>query len=404
MTAPDLLQPLAVLLGAVGMDALARTMGALIVWLAVTLVTLGFSAAIAYLDYYLLTLPLRRRERARVFLDVLETGLREGRSVEHTLVSLSRQGVRDLGPRLGPVARALEGGSTLAEALGKVPGFLPTPLPATLAVGERVGDIAQVLPACRRTLGDALARTRGAMNYLVLILFGLTQAGVLLLIMLGVGVYIIPRFEAMMDDLGVAGLPATVLLFYRTPLGHLVLTGVAALVALAAAFYIGGPWLVAALHLRRAASWVQCLLPWRRKRLQRDCSAMLGVLLDAGVPEAEALTLAATSTGNTVLAARAEAAAAALSQGATLAEAVARLDRSGELRWRLANAAHVGAGFRRSLAGWHESLEAKAFQQEQAAAHAVTTAVVLFNGLMVAALVIGLFQCLLHLINEAGMW
>ena len=30
------------------------------------------------------------------------------------------------------------------------------------------------------------------------------------------------------------------------------------------------------------------LLPWRRKRLQRDFSTMLAILLDSGVPESEA--------------------------------------------------------------------------------------------------------------------
>ena len=40
-----------------------------------------------------------------------------------------------------------------------------------------------------------------------------------------------------------------------------------------------------------------CRLPWRRKRFQRDFSAMLAVLLDAEVPETEAVGLAAEATG-----------------------------------------------------------------------------------------------------------
>ena len=42
---------------------------------------LGFLpvCGVIYVLYFLLTLPLRRNERARLFLDLLELGLKEGR-------------------------------------------------------------------------------------------------------------------------------------------------------------------------------------------------------------------------------------------------------------------------------------------------------------------------------------
>jgi type II secretory pathway component PulF len=146
------------------------------------------------------------------------------------------------------------------------------------------------------------------------------------------------------------------------------------------------------------------LLPWRRKRLQRDFSAMLAVLLDSGVPEGEAVLLAGESTGNSVLLRRAHKVRARLNEGVKLPEAIRILDDAGELRWRLANALRGAGGFLPALAGWHEALDAKAFQLEQAAAQITTTVVVLLNGMVVACIVIGMFIVLIDLINQATLW
>jgi type II secretory pathway component PulF len=145
-------------------------------------------------------------------------------------------------------------------------------------------------------------------------------------------------------------------------------------------------------------------LPWRRKRLQRDFSAMLAVLLDAEVPETEAVSLAAQSTDNLAIIRRAERVRALLQEGVKLPEAIRALDNSRELQWRLSNALRRGAGFVRALTGWHEALDAKAFQLEQAAAQVTTTVLVLVNGVIVASFMIAVFLVLITLINTAALW
>jgi hypothetical protein len=80
------------------------------------------------------------------------------------------------------------------------------------------------------------------------------------------------------------------------------------------------------------------------------------------------------------------------------------MDDSGEFAWRLANAAHGRTGFLQALAGWHESLDAKAFQQEQAAAHGLTSALVLWSGLFVGAVAISVFMFLTSLTSSAVLW
>jgi len=87
-----------------------------------------------------------------------------------------------------------------------------------------------------------------------------------------------------------------------------------------------------------------------------------------------------------------------------LTEAIQLIDETGEFRWRLANALHAHGGFLRALTGWHESLDAKAFQEEQAAAHTVTSGLVLANGLIVALVAIGVFSALISIINAGVLW
>jgi type II secretory pathway component PulF len=145
-------------------------------------------------------------------------------------------------------------------------------------------------------------------------------------------------------------------------------------------------------------------LPWRRKRLERDFSALLAALLDAGVPEGEAITLAGDAAQNSVVRRRAARVRALLVSGVKLPEAILVMDRSGELGWRLSNALRRGSGFMETLSGWCEALSARAFQQEQTAAQLATTALVLLNGLIVASIVIGIFLAFIQLLNQAVLW
>jgi type II secretory pathway component PulF len=146
------------------------------------------------------------------------------------------------------------------------------------------------------------------------------------------------------------------------------------------------------------------LLPWRWKRLQRDFSTLLAILLDAGIPEAEAVKLAAQGTANQVFIQRARQVIEDLRGGVKLTQAVQRLDGTGEFRWRLTNAVAGQNGFLAALAGWHEALEAKAYQLEQTAAHLVTTAFVLITGVLVGVTVTGIFGLLIAIINEGVLW
>jgi type II secretory pathway component PulF len=363
-------------------------------------------AGALYGVYWLLTLPMRRSERARFFLDLLELGLNEGRSPERAIIDASVSGDRALGRRFYRLAEDIKVGVILPEAFVRVPNVVPLQVAAMLSAGERIGDIGKVLPACRKLLNDGTSQVRGALNYMAIL--AVLVPPFMIGIPITINVVILPKFRAVFSEVleGQALPPFTQMVFEHSK-GPLVVLAIAyVLFWIATLTYIGGPVLHQGLRRVWPGMVDQILyrLPWRRKRLQRDFSSLLAVLLDSEVPEVEAVTLAAQSTANNVVIARAAKVCGLLDSGVKLPLAIRELDDSGELQWRLTNALQRGRGFLRALKGWHEALDAKAFQLEQASAQTATSMVVLFNGLLVAAVVIAMFLALIAILNGALLW
>jgi type II secretory pathway component PulF len=381
----------------------APAVGDLVLGLLAALLVLAAEGLLYWLTYYLLSLPMRRQERARFFLDLLELTVAQQRPLEPTLVEMANSRDPALGMRFHLLAAHLEEGLRLGPALRKVPRLLPPQIEAMLRVGEKLGDWRKVLPACRSLLGDAPSSVRGAAGYLLLFTVALSPVGIFIMSVLALSVW--PRFVGLTGQAAGGAVPVLNLtgvwpwLIAGQGCLFLVLLGSVIL-------YVGGPRLVGwcrwgGMPLVDLLAW---RVPWKRKRMQRNFSAMLAVLLDGGVPEPEAVRLAADGAANEVFRRRGERAAAAMAQGVGLTEAVQVADDTGEFRWRLANAVHAHGGFLRALSGWHEALEAKAFQQEQAAAHTITTALVVANGLVVALVAIAVFGTLVAIVNAGVLW
>ena len=374
------------------------SLAALLAGVFLTGLSIAVVSVVLWLMHFLLTLPMRRAERARLFLDLIESAIQQRRPVEETLISVSQSHDMAIGVRFHLVAAWLEQGLPLGEALAKVPRFLPPQVAAMLQTGRNLGDFGKVLPACRQLLNDAVSQTRSAINYLVILTFVITPMG--FGVVCALKVLVLPKFMEIAQGMG--GVTSSVE-FVVAHTGALIALQSAVLVLLwlSAFIYMGGPRVVSWFPgLERFQYW----LPWRRKRLQRDFSTLLAILLDSGVPEPETVALAANCTANSPFRQRAARAVNGLKQGLNLTQAIRAMDDSGEFGWRLTNAIHGGDGFLKALAGWHESLDAKAFQQEQAAAHTITSALVLWSGLFVAVVVISVFTFLVSLINEGVLW
>ena len=381
------------------MDSIGDNLAVVLAILAIVAIVGGVIGGILYALHFMLTLPMRRAERARLFLDILEIALDRGQRVEEGLIFISKRRGNVLAGGFAPLAACLQRGMRLDEAIASVPHLLPPQITAMLKAGQKIGDLKKVLPACRQMLKDAVSQTRGATNYLVVIAFVVTP---ILLVLFGfISIKVLPAFQQIV--VGMA-MPHSARLEFLTV--HRL--AFAAMLAIPVGFL----WIAAFLYATglRVESWflvlqrVRFRLPWQHKRMQRDFSAMLAILLDAGMPEPEAVVLAADCTANSIFRARAANTVAALQRGLNLPEAVEALDDAGEFRWRLTNACHAHGGFLKALTGWHEALDAKAFQQEQAAAHAVTTALVLFNGLFVGLVVTTVFSVLVSIVNQGVLW
>jgi type II secretory pathway component PulF len=379
-----------------------RIVGSLLLYIVIFVLPL---AALAALLHVLLSVPLRRRERARFFLDLLETALAGGRPVEPTLAAMAESRDRSMGVRFHLLAAHLGNGRRLGDALEEVPRLLPPQISAILRVGEKLGDLRRVLPACREVLNAGTGGMQSAMHYLLVLVLVFSPVAVFLMTLMTLK--IAPSFRMMFQGMTDAPPPA----FPNFILSHMSwLVGVQAAITLAllvaALVYIGGPRLTGWLQsgLVPFVDRIAWFIPWKRRRLQRAFSATLAVLLDVGVPEAEAVRLAGDCTANQVCRWRAQRVIASLEQGVKLNEAVRAFDGSGEFQWRLANACHAREGFQRALAGWHETLDAKAFQQEEAAAHAITSGLVVLNGLLVALVATAAFGLLIAIMEHATIW
>ena len=371
-----------------------------LLWYAVFILLPG--GAFAVLIHYLLSLPMRRRDRALFFLDLMETVLQRGQPVEPAILSAAKKRDCAIGVRFYLVAAHIEGGARLGGALEKVPRFLPPQVNAILRAGEKLGDLKRVLPACREVLRVAPDTVRTTMHYMMAIL--LLFAPVACFIICLLSALVIPRFKEVAAGTNAPLWPLTRFVFDNT--FWLVAFEIAVFLGLlsVAAIYIGGPGLVRWFQFRSlpVVDWITWRVPWKQKKLQRTFSAMLAVLLDGGVPEAEAVRLAGDSTANEICRRRARRVIAVLEQGVKLDDAVRIFDDSGEYHWRLTNATHAHGGFLAALRGWHESLDAKAFQQEETAAHAIASGLVIMNGVVVGLIATAMFGILIAMVRAAA--
>jgi general secretion pathway protein F len=347
--------------------------------------------------HFLLSLPMQRRDRARFFLDLLETALERGQAIEPAILSAAESRDQVMGVRFYILAAHIEDGAKLGEALDKNPSFLPPQVNAMLRAGEQLGDLKKVLPACREVLRIAPDTLRTTTHYMVAILMIFAPVAILLISLLTA--FVIPKFKDVTAGMGIKPWAITQFVFDLND-AHVLIDLEAFLffgLATVALFYIGGPGLLRYFQYRSipVVDWIAWHVPWKRKKLLRSFSAMLAVLLDGGVPEAEAVRLAGESTANEICRRRTRLVLAALANGLRLDDAVRAFDDTGEFHWRLTNAIHARGGFLEALRGWHGALDAKAFQQEEAATHLISSGLVILNGVVVALIATAMFGMLI---------
>jgi len=364
----------------------------------------GFGFEVVPVVYYLLSVilasaglvgicwrPIQRRERTRFFLYLLAQAEESGQSIEQIIISLSKGGEQPLGPQFDRVARHIEWGlMNLPEALAREPGCLPAQVVAIYKVGHEAGDVNMILPVAQenhRENGESVFS--GLIYHIIVLSIAVMIVGILM-------TYVIPKFKAIFADMLEPGevLPEFTMLVLK--ISDTIKNNAAALFI--PLLLLLGVWFYCKKKGWLDAFWL--LMPWRRKRLQRDYSRVLALLLDSGVPEEKAIELAAQSTSNRTIKKRARKVIASLQSGMGLTEAIKLMDDSREFQWRLTNALQTDGKFVDSLSGWHQSLSARADRQHRSFASLIEATMILLLGLIIGSIMIGMFLPLIKLMDK----
>jgi len=381
-------------------DALGKITFSIGVFVAVVVCVLTLLVQ-GYLFYYLFSLPRRRLERAMVFLHLVNAGIRRGVTPEDTIKLAVACGDEALGSRFQSLADWLVRGHTWRQALLKVPRLLPPSIREMLMLTDRLGGWQKVFPICERKLQDVVSELRASQSCLSPSILILPLPIIIFTAFLGNAV--IPKFHAIAADFEVSRVS---FLGWTTsgPFPFFPLLCVLALIPLIPLFFhAGGPGVWSfSLWTGALGDRIDWVLPWQRMRLKRDFATMLGLLLDAGVPEAEAVELAARGTANTIMQQKAGQVKRALLTGQSLPEAIGLIDPKGDFLWRFQQAAAGGTKFETALAGWCESLQAKAGHLQQAVMQGASVVLLLINAGLICLITFDIFGILVRIYEKGA--
>ncbi|KAB2671560.1 MAG: hypothetical protein DVB31_04545 [Verrucomicrobia bacterium] len=362
------------------------------------MVALVPAIAVFWVVYWLATLPWRRAERCRLFLEVLWLGLREGKTHEQAIIESCATRDASIPKEMQWMALHLERGASFADSMARHAGFLPPDVQATLRWGAQRGRLLEAVELCRQGAGSRPNTTKGGMLAVgAMLLWPSSTAAVFLMIR----IVILPKFRQIAEDFdvdafgGIAG--------WMFEWGWLLALGVVSvkLLLYAVAFArICGPRLGQWLPLDRLG----LVVPWRRQRLQRRFAQLLSLGLDLGISEEEAVVAAGAGTGNGVWRQRSLDSTSALRLGVRLDEAIATVDCAPEFRWRLGMAMHRTGRAMDSMRGWLADLESKADRNETMAAQSFLVFSVLSNATLVALTAVSVYSILISMMEAAAIW
>ena len=102
------------------MDDVIPSQVNVVLWFVVNLVLYAGPFAFLYLAYLTVSLPMRRRESARLFLSLLELGLQDGLALEQAILQAAQQNDTALGRRFHSSSAHLQSGMPVEEMLQKL--------------------------------------------------------------------------------------------------------------------------------------------------------------------------------------------------------------------------------------------------------------------------------------------
>jgi type II secretory pathway component PulF len=292
--------------------------------------------------------------------DQIAAMARAGLPLDQGLEELAREmGRGQLRDVTAALARELQAGTPLPEALARLPGRVPPYYANLVMAGIQTGRLPEVLTtltAYARTISTTRSIVIESLIYpIVVLILGMTLFTTL-------AVLILPQFDKIFTDFGLS-LPAVtrvILYFGRYPFETLFLP------AAGLAFLLALSWAIIRFSARGKRLWARLVyfLPLigtviRAARLAAFCD-LLGMLVEYGLPLPTAVRLAGAASSDPIMAGRSIVIEQKLLQGMPLAEAfrgqglvpewVAWLAASGERRGDLAAALRsIGTIYRRQV-------------------------------------------------------
>ncbi len=275
----------------------------------------------------------RCRERIYVLVDHLTALARKELPIHAGLRMLGQDLGGIMGTRVQGVARRVEEGATLGEALAASPWIFPPLLRSMVALGERSGNFAAFLDEMRRSYRRAAEMSHQSVYPFLypLILTLCVNAGLTLL-----SLTTVPKFAEIFMQLGIRDFTSE-----WWPRLFLANQAVFVLCILMIVFVVLGGFSphVGLSFLRdlkgasdRLLLWTPLLGTYLRDGAARHFAVSTGLLLRAGAPLPDAVEAAAEAERNEVYRRRLRAAAERLREGARLSEVLRPVFRS-DLLW-----------------------------------------------------------------------
>lgn len=252
----------------------------------------------------------------------LSTMITAGLPITDALIIIRTQSKTSLGEVVGQILSDVEGGSSLANALGKHPKVFSPVYVSLVRAGEEGGVLDEVLSRLADNLEkqrEFRSKVKGALIYPAIVVVGMVAVGAIMM------VFVVPRMTSLYDEFE-AELPlATRILISVSDLSQRFFW--LALLALGAAV-----WLF--LGFSKTPAGRKKLDAWKFKipiagKLQRqiilaEFTRTLGLLVGAGVSILEALKVVSGVVGNVIVSEGIDKAAEQVEKGFPLAYTLAR--------------------------------------------------------------------------------
>src|SRR3954469_21520981 len=236
-----------------------------------------------------------------VFSRQLATMIDSGLSILRALSILSEQTEsKSLGKVIADMKVDIEQGLSFSQAVARHPKIFPPIYLAMVRAGEVGGVLGEVMNRLASTLEKQMelrAKIKSAMTYPIVV------AGIVVLIVTGMLLFVVPMFEGMYHDLGgQLPLPTRILISASDLLLHIWWLVAIVIVGLVVLFR---RWLATAdgrLRWDRFKLHVPIFGPLMRKTALARFARTLAALVRSGVPIMESLDIVGDTAGNAVIA------------------------------------------------------------------------------------------------------